>query len=520
MVGWVSNRLDWIDGMFIAPPVLSHDGGLITNGYELAITWPSNSVDYYYTVDGTDPRVSGGGVSPGAQVYSAPLTLTDNTIVMARARNTAWSMVDSAGRGWGDAPWGGLTEAIFVIKQPEFAISEVMCHARDPQAGSSETNYTTSDFDYIELQNIGLETHSLLGVELTDGIEFDFSHGNVTNVASGDFVLVVENLAAFTERYTNWATLNIAGEYSGNLSDSGEQVRLKAPTGEKLAEFEYGDGRGWPVTTDGAGHSLVPLVFTNQQSRALDYSGNWRASAYLDGSPGKEDPEPTQSVVINEIAAHTDTGQPAPNDSDDWIELYNPLLTEVDIGGWWLSDNGDKLMTYQIPLGTVLASGAFMKFSEDLHFHTNRLDGSGFGLDKAGERVYLTAMPGDPSNRVIDAVRFKAQENGVALGRYPDGAPSWYALAPTPAAANAAPGSHVVISEIMYHPAPTVPNPENNTNDEYLKIYNPLFVPVQLWTVAGPWRIDGGVEYVFPTTTTLSPRGVMPSSATGVSCTR
>jgi hypothetical protein len=507
MVGWVSNRLEWIDGKFIAPPGLSHEGGLITNGYELAVTWPTTAVDKYYTVDGTDPRATGGGVSPGAQVYSAPVTLTNNTILMARARNTSWSMIDSVGRGWGNAPWGGLTEAIFIIKEPEFAITEVMFHARDPQAGTTEINYTTSDFDYIELQNVGSETHSLLGVKLTDGIEFDFSHGNVTNVAPGEFVLVVEDFAAFSERYTNWATLKIAGEYNGDLADAGEQVRLKGPTAEKLSEFEYDDARGWPVTADGAGHSLVPLVLSNQQARILDYSGNWRASAFIDGSPGETDPDPAQSIVINEIAAHTDTGQPAPNDSDDWIELYNPLSTSVNIGGWWLSDNGDDLQKYQVLGGTVLASGAFIKFSEDLHFHTNRFDGSGFGLDKSGERVYLTHMPGSPSNRVVDAVRFKAQENGVTLGRYPNGDSDWYALSPTPAAANAAPGSHVVISEIMYHPAPTVANPENNTNDEYVKIYNPLFVPVQLWTTAGVWRIDGGIGYVFPTNTTLAAKG-------------
>ena len=41
------------------------------------------------------------------------------------------------------------------------------------------------------------------------------------------------------------------------------------------------------------------------------------------GSPGTADPEPARGVVINEIGAHTDTGQPPPYDSDDWIELYN-----------------------------------------------------------------------------------------------------------------------------------------------------------------------------------------------------
>ena len=46
-------------------------------------------------------------------------------------------------------------------------------------------------------------------------------------------------------------------------------------------------------------------------------------------------------------------------------------------------------------------------------------------LDAAGETIYFK----NPSaTKVIDAVRFKGQQNGVATGRYPDGAPGFYRL--------------------------------------------------------------------------------------------
>ncbi|MDP6523840.1 MAG: lamin tail domain-containing protein [Kiritimatiellia bacterium] len=466
----------------IDAPVFARFGGLFTNGYTLAMS-AANTI--YYTLDGTDPREYGTGTAAGT-IYSGAVPLTITSLVKARA--------------YSGSEWSALNEAVFVLEgRPTLEVTEIMYRPREPSGTETNVSVDRDEFEFVELKNSGGGTLGLAGLRFTNGISFDFTYGDVFSLTQGEYVVVVENIDAFTNRYGSG--IKIAGQYSGALDNGGERLALSTGSGSNLLNFSFNDSRAWPTAADGAGHSLVPIV---EGSGDLGYGGSWRASAYIDGSPGEADPEPPQSIVINEIAAHTDTGQPAPNDSDDWIELYNPLPTAVDIGGWYLSDSDDDLLKYQVPGGTILSSGAFMKFSENLHFHTNRLDGSGFGLDKAGERVYLTHMPGSPSNRVVDVVRFKAQENGVALGRYPNGDPYWYALAPTPAAANGAPGSHVVISEIMYHPAPTVANPENNTNDEYVKIYNPLFVPVELWNTAGVWRIDGGIGYRFPSNTTIA----------------
>jgi len=48
-----------------------------------------------------------------------------------------------------------------------------------------------------------------------------------------------------------------------------------------------------------------------------------------------------------------------------------------------------------------------------------------FGLDAAGEAVYFK-NPGQ--TRILDAVQFGAQQNGVATGRWPDGANDFYRL--------------------------------------------------------------------------------------------
>ena len=84
----------------------------------------------------------------------------------------------------------------------------------------------------------------------------------------------------------------------------------------------------------------------------------------------------------------------------------------------------------------------------------------GFALSASGETIYFA----DPNiTRVIDAVRFGAQENGVSTGRYPDGAAGLYRLeTKTPGARNGprrAP--EVVINEIMYDPI------SGQSDDEY-----------------------------------------------------
>ncbi|MHC4677054.1 MAG: lamin tail domain-containing protein [Planctomycetota bacterium] len=78
---------------------------------------------------------------------------------------------------------------------------------------------------------------------------------------------------------------------------------------------------------------------------------SWRASAYINGSPGADDsgivPNPS-AIVINEAMAHTDT---YPN---DWIELYNTTAIPIDISGWYLSDSDTNLMKYEFASGMPL----------------------------------------------------------------------------------------------------------------------------------------------------------------------
>jgi hypothetical protein len=124
---------------------------------------------------------------------------------------------------------------------------------------------------------------------------------------------------------------------------------------------------------------------------------------------------------------------------------------------------------------------------------------AGFGLSRDGEELALSYLPGTSENRIVDAVSFKAQEEDVSLGRYPDGVPYWLRLAPSPGRANASPVADVVITEIMYHPA--------DANEEYVELYNPTGAPVALENAESRWRLAGAVEYTFDSGVSLAPGG-------------
>jgi len=120
----------------------------------------------------------------------------------------------------------------------------------------------------------------------------------------------------------------------------------------------------------------------------------------------------------------------------------------------------------------------------------------GFGLNKAGEQVFLSCLPGTSADRVVDCVKFKGQSNLHSCGRFPDGGAYWYSLTPTRDNPNSGPVGGVVINELMYHPA--------DDKYEYVELYNPTAVPVELYDSEGPWRLDGAVNYDLPASTSIA----------------
>ena len=109
-----------------------------------------------------------------------------------------------------------------------------------------------------------------------------------------------------------------------------------------------------------------------------------------------------------------------------------------------------------------------------------------FKLDATGESVYFI---NPDRSRVLDSVNFAGQQNGVATGRWPDGANDFYRLSSlTPGGTNSPIlQSDMVINELMYDPI------SGNDDDQFIELYNRSTNVVNLTG----WQLSGAVSFTF-----------------------
>ena len=146
------------------------------------------------------------------------------------------------------------------------------------------------------------------GVYFNDGISFSFA--NNTFLDSGGRLVLVRNIAAFTERYGPGAASAIAGEYSGRLSNDGERVTLSRTGTGELQNFVYNDQAPWPMLADGHGYSMILVDAINNPAHAVPT--NWLANAMMGGSPGASD-----SALMTTYAAWRSENNIVDDSSDD-----------------------------------------------------------------------------------------------------------------------------------------------------------------------------------------------------------
>ena len=349
------------------------------------------------------------------------------------------------------------------------SISEIMYH---PAARTDGLNA-----EYVEVLNTEPVAIELDGYRLSGEVDYMFPTGTV--LAAGARVVVAGDPHAVELVYP---TAGVLGPWTGNLPNGGGTVRLRNAQDAVLVEVEYDDATPWPAAADGGGASLVQMKpdYGERDVRA------WAASQRVGGSPGytlTDWTEGLSKVRINEWMTHTDPPL------EDSVELYNGGNTTVDLSGCVLTDDVSVTNRYVIPGGTTIAADGYRVFT------ASQL---GFDLSMSGDRLFLL----NPARtRVVDAVAFGAQENGVSCGRTPDGAAEWTELGSHSfGAANTAPNLRdIVINEIMYHPL------SGENRDQYVELYNRGAAPVDV----GYWRFIDGIDYRMPAGTVIPAGGYL-----------
>jgi hypothetical protein len=201
-------------------------------------------------------------------------------------------------------------------------------------------------------------------------------------------------------------------------------------------------------------------------------------------------------VVINEFsAANWEEDADNYGEFEDWIELYNAGATDVDLSGYFLSDRETNPDKWEIPAGTVIEAGGFLRFwcsgrdeVSGSNYHTN------FKLTQTvlDEDVVFT----DPDGVTIIDINYITEPNQTdnSWGRFPDGAADWKIFTnPTPNSSNSTTtyGAYAVKPDME-------PNSGNYTGSVTITITSPQPDVTIRYTTDGAWPTAGSPEYTGP----------------------
>ena len=236
----------------VLPPLvqITGDGGFESKIVTLANT---NSVegDVYFTLDGSDPRETG-GVVHGAK-YLTSLRVEKTTVLKARFKD----------KNTGE--WSALAEELLLfgdIFGKGMVINEIMYNP--------ENNFP----EFLELINSGESPVNLKGFELVDGISFYFFSDIIIQPGAG--IVLSSDTALFRKAYLYGAY----GQFSKKLRNEGETLILKNNFKQVVDSVSYKDTIPWPAIS-GNGYSIE--LIDNSLDNSLAQS--WKISGKKNGTP-------------------------------------------------------------------------------------------------------------------------------------------------------------------------------------------------------------------------------------------
>ena len=192
-------------------------------------------------------------------------------------------------------------------------------------------------------------------------------------------------------------------------------------------------------------------------------------------------------VVINEVSAGNDIYVNEYFKKKDWVEIYNPSPSSVDINGMYLSDDPDNPAKYRIEGNrTVIPAGGYKiiwcdELPSEQYLHAN------FKLANSDGALVLLSAP-DLSWQ--DTLIYQAHSGHETVGRFPDGGSLLYRLSrPTIESGNALNSYSILIdAESMADGIERpIPDPSRNGGEVY---------DLAGRKVNGQWSIKKGIYII------------------------
>jgi hypothetical protein len=427
----------------------------------------SNATTFYYTTNGTDPRVYyTGAVSPSAIAVAPNSTLTINATTTIKIR------------GLNGAAWSALNEQTFTVGTealiPPVRITEIMYNP------PGNTNDDAKEF--VELKNFGAADVDISNWYF-EGINCIIPQGTV--IGPGDhFVVANNNLpAVFATTYPGVA---VGAYFGGSIDNGGERIALYDKTGRTIQSVDFTDNPPWPIAADGGGSSLEIVNADGDP----DDAANWKASAATNGSPGSTNSTASGGgVIISEFFVQNNGAYTYSGAQPGFVELQNTGATAVVLNAAAIRVDGvDRAI---IPNGTQIPASGFLT----VHFHNTPLPGISGVPSLSTARGVLEYRVGAAT---VDSVRYGPQAPNFSFGKV---AGTWTLCAPSAGAANSATATAVQtnlrINEWLPNPRPGM--------DDWAEFYNShATLPAVL---GGMYVATGSQVFQYKTLAAIPPLG-------------
>jgi hypothetical protein len=280
----------------------------------------------------------------------------------------------------------------------------------------------------------------------TVNVAWDLDHG-ISGLGTGAFVAPLP----WTYSLTDTIPPSVVRTTPANGATVGALVQVEVIFSEEVSGVSAGDLLLNGVAANSVtGSGLGPYIFTftpaSPGAVTLQWApshgirdiaaapnnfggGNWTVTVNAAG-PG--------NLIINEFLAVNGTGLLDENgDPEDWIEIFNPGATAVNLAGWALTNDADDLAKWVFPSRSIPANGYLVVFASGKNktpasgnLHTN------FTLNDSGGFLAL-AGPQFPRVAVSTFDDYPAQRTDYTFGQASGGAKRYF-LPATPNAANSA----------------------------------------------------------------------------------
>ncbi len=247
-------------------------------------------------------------------------------------------------------------------------------------------------------------------------------------------------------------------------------------------------------------------------SRYPDGESNW---LYLPSTPGDTNRyTPLSGLRINEFSASNESFFSDDfGEYEDWIEIYNDNVFEVDIGGLFITDSLGNGMRHRIPTtepgSTVVPPKSYIVLWADNQPYQGVLH-LDFGLSRKGEQIGLVQYNGTD---FIDSVTFEPQYLNASLSRYPEKNNLWLSVPSTPGDDNyTGTVSGVIINEFSSSNQ-LIQEDNYGEFEDWIELYNDNDEPVDIGGLFFTDTLGFGMKTRIPTTapdsTTIPPKGYL-----------